>query len=198
MKNKRRKQEDWTELIRNHFTDCCIAEGEFEEMARGLRKGGDIEHALDRFSETLRHIRRGAEELHNALRGSPIRMMLSTNRLNLTEVQYHLLRAAGVELPTGKELGISPVTDYELYRMCIYEDESGICFMHPNEKPPAEVVKDSNGSFAIRPRMAISPEETAIEHYRPEQETFFAENRPDVLARARKNEQRGSQHAETS
>lgn len=187
MKKKEKKQNDWTKLLASHRATCDIALEELDKLVQEFQDGENIQKPLSRFRENMREIRRGAEQLHEELYIVPIRKFFSVERRNITEQQYLIARAAGLGLPTAHELGISPVSDYEVYCNCVYEDDRSVCFIDPDETPQVKTVDKRTGKTSIRIRLALSPEETRLAHYTPEQREFFAKYRPDVLTRAQQD-----------
>jgi len=184
MKKKGKKQNDWTELLASHRAACDIAFEELDKLVQEFQDGENIKKPLDRFRKRLLEIQRGAIQLHEELYTVPIRKICSVERRNITEQQYLLARAAGFPLLTAQAIGIAPVSDYEAYLNCIYEDDKTVCFMDPDETPQVKTVNKRTGKRRIRIRLACSPEETRLAHYTPEQREFFNKFRPDVLARA--------------
>ena len=90
----------------------------------------------------------------------------------------------GFGLFTAKSMGVSPIDDFEAYRLGVYEDDVSVCFMDPNETPDTvTVINKRTGRERVRIRLAQSPEECAIRYLRPEQRSFYTKHRPDVLAR---------------
>lgn len=187
MKKKEKKQNDWAERLASHRAACDMAFEELDKLVQEFQDGENIQKPLDRFRENMREIRRSAEQLHEELYTVPIRKICSVERRNITEQQYLLARAAGLGLFTAQGLGISPVSDYEVYRNYVYEDDEAVRFMDPDETPDVKTPNKKTGGYRIRIRLACSPEETGLAHYTPEQREFFAKYRPDVLARAQQD-----------
>lgn len=184
-KNKTRKI-DWVKHLDRHREQCGEIANTVEHIQAEYQAGNDIETALSELAAQVRARQQGAEDLHDRMVIAPLRHMFSGDRLNLTEEEYYLVRAAGFGFITPKSLGVSPVTDFEVYRLSVYEDANTVCFMDPDENPNVETVDPNKpGRITIRLRAAISPEETERRYYRPEQEQFFAKYRPDVLTRCK-------------
>jgi hypothetical protein len=125
---------------------------------------------------------REAGQLSQVLHESPVRRIFSTDRLNVTEQQYLFAHAAGFTFLTAKSLKVSPISDYEAYLLCVYEDDEVVAFMHPDETPPPPPRHEGNTTF-VPVHVALSPEEVDVAHLRPEQVEFFTKYRPDILPR---------------
>jgi len=187
MKKKEQKQNDQAELLWSHRAAWDMAFAELDKLVQDFHDGENIEKPLDQFRKNMQEIRRGDEQFHEEFLIGPIRKILSKDRRNITEREYLLAQAAGFQLPTAQSIGIAPVSDYEVYLNCVYEDDKIVCFMDPNETPQIKTVDEQTGKTRIRIRLARSPEETNISYYTPEQKRFFAKYRPDVLARAQQD-----------
>ena len=175
---------DWPTQVQEHRQHCEAASETMAELIRQADKGGGTARLVRRLGEEIEQISQEAHQLHQILLKDPIDKALSLDRLNLSEQQYRLLQAGGLDLSNAKQLGVSPISDYEAYRFCTYEDETGINFMDPNETPHTVTrIKGRPGAKLIRIRLAQSPEECRVACLRPEQRAFFAEYRPDVLKR---------------
>jgi hypothetical protein len=188
MKKKIKQPENWSQDIYklNDIADSVIFNlRKFEKNSGEVIKAPDSNRPL---REQVWEIKWLASKLHEVLLAGPIRTVFSADRLNLTAQQYFLLRARGFELFTAKQLGISPVGDYECYRMCVYKNEQAVCFMDPDETPEVKTVDNKTGHKRIRIRLAHSPEECELKHLRPEQREFFTKHRPDVLERMKADE----------
>jgi hypothetical protein len=188
MKKQKRQEQDWTKRLRKHRENCELTRDALMELDQEFEDGGDLRPLLHRLRNQIREICGDAGWLHETICVAPIRTAFSLNRMNITEQQYWFLRAAGLELFTAKTLGIAPLSDYEVYQNCVYEDDEIVCFVDPDETPEVETVHKKTGSTSIRIRLAHSPEECKLRHFRPEQKRFFAKYRPDVLARAKQTE----------
>jgi hypothetical protein len=183
MKKKKKQPENWSQDIfkLSELADSAISTlSDFEKDSGEIVKAPDSEQPL---REQLWEMKWLVSKLHENLVAAPVRTAFSYGRLNLTERQYWLLLADGLELFTAKKLGISPVSDYDCYKMCVYKNEQEVCFMDPDETPEVETVDRKTGHKRIRFRLARSPEELEAKHLRPEQREFFKKYRPDVLAR---------------
>jgi hypothetical protein len=99
----------------------------------------------------------------------------------LSVEEFHASHSAGVNIsPNRAGLGLpapAHVTDYELYRLLHYEDDHWIGMINPALAP-----RDLSSGF-IGMRVGRPPEELLRAGLRPEQEAFFAEHMPEVLAR---------------
>jgi len=132
----------------------------------------------------MQQIKKEADSLDEIMCKDPIRRAFSVDRLNLTERQYYLLRAAGFHVFTAETLGLLWISDYDAYRLCVYENGTSVSFMDPRETLDVVTIADGEtGRGIAQMRLARSPEECQIRHLRPEQRDFFAKYRPDVLAR---------------
>jgi len=187
MKKKEKKQNDWTELLLGHGLIWDMAFAELDKLVQDFHDGENTEKLLDQLRKDMREIQRVTDQLIEELLVGPIKKILSIDRRNITEREYLLAHAAGFQLPTAQSIGIAPVSDYEVYLNCVYEDDKAVCLMDPNETPQVETVDKQTGNIRIRIRLARSPEETRLAHYTPEQREFFAKYRPDVLARAQQD-----------
>ena len=186
MKGKTKKQKSWTERLRSHRENCIIVLEELRELNRIYQNGMDVQRLLQHVIKTMEQIQTEADRLHGEVCIVPLRMMFSANRVKITKHQYWLIRATGFEMFTAKKLGICPVDDYDVYKNCLYKDNGRVCFICPDKMPAMETVNKKTGGTRLRRRIACSPEETALQYYRPEQKRFFSKYRPDVLARAKK------------
>jgi hypothetical protein len=101
----------------------------------------------------------------------------------LTEEDFYLLQAGGCRLWSVKDLGLSPVDDYELHLQCCYEDEQTRTYIFPGDKPPFEKIDKKTGRRHIRIRIGRSPEEISWDNLRESQKKFFQRYLPDVAAR---------------
>ena len=188
MTTKQKKiSENWSKQIckLNEIAEAALSDlDEFEECGITVK----VEDSEESLRGQLHKIKSLAFKLHETLISNPIRTAFSKDRISLSEQDYWLLRAQGLKLFTAKRVGISPVSDYEVYKNCIYEDEEKVCFLDPDETSEVETVDKKTGHIKIRFRISRSPEELELKHLRPEQKEFFAKYRPDVLARLKKNQ----------
>lgn len=183
MKKQKKQEPDWPEQVQELRVACWAALEDLAELEEEYRDGEDIEGSLKRFRDELDAVYRLSDRLHETMCVIPIRKMFSVDRINITEREYHLTRAAGFKLVTAKGLGICPLDDFDVYRMCVYEDDKMVCFLNPDESPKVKTVDKKTGVTHIRLRIARSPEELEAKHLGPEQRQFFTKYRPDVLAR---------------
>jgi hypothetical protein len=186
MRTKVPNQPGWIKCLDDHREQCVAMREIVDQIEADYRAGNDIKAALSELRGKVRALQASADRVHDKMAIAPLRHMFSADRLNLTEKEYYLARAAGLGFITPKSLGVSPVTDFEVYRLSVYEDANTVCFMDPNENSNVETVDPKRPDhISIRLRGAISPEETERKYYRPEQEQFFAKHRPDVLSRSK-------------
>lgn len=185
MKRDNSQPVNWTQMLVEHEATCEQATKTLERLERMSEEGHDIEPIICRIKQIIEESEHGAHQLCQILPEKPLKQMLSPNRLDLTEQEYHLLQAAGPVFPTAKGLGISPMDDYEIYRQCVYEDHEKVCFLDPNAKPDSrnDVLVGDNRRTRVRIRSVLSPEECQLAHFRLDQKEFWAKHRPDVLAR---------------
>jgi len=188
MKKRKTQEQDWTKRLQKHREDCDLTREALLELDREFEDDGDLRPLLHRLRDQIREICGDAIWLHETMCAAPIRTAFSLERMNITEEQYWFLRAAGLEFITAKGLGIAPLSDFEVYKNCVYEDDKTVCFLDPDETPEVKSVNKKTGRTSIRIRLARSPEECHLKHFRPEQKQFFAKYRPDVLARAQQTE----------
>ena len=184
MNTENERPVDWAGILHKHCINCEGLTALLEQVEVTLNGDGSTVQQFAELKSILREITEEAESLHEALCVKPMRRMLSGERMKLTRQEYHILQSAGVSLPTAKQLGLSPVDDYEVYQQCIYEDDKMVAFMHPDETSEVEEDNSRPGTRVIRVRFALSPEECSLEHFRPDQKDFWIKHRPDVIARA--------------
>ncbi len=180
----RAKQEamDWHSQLQQLSQRCDAVSELWPELDRRLHGGGDIRSLLARIRDEMGQITKETHDLHETMVIRPIRRMFSPDRLNVTEQQYLLARAAGFNSFTTKSLGVSPISDYEAYRLCVYEDDEIVWFWHPDQTPPGPDRHEGN-IVVVRGKAALSPEEIDTAHLRPEQLEFIRKHRPDILPR---------------
>ena len=178
MKKQKNIQLSWPDQIKELVNACDevlgIVKNADEDMGHAERQSLEKE---------LAKVKGMADRLYSTLYQEPVGKIVSLDRMNMTEEQYYLLCANGCKLFSAEELGISPVSDYQAYLNCCYEDEEQVCYIDPREKPPVENERDGNGHFSVRLRIGCYPEELHIKHLRPSQKEFFKEYMPELLAR---------------
>ncbi len=190
MKKEEIEQKTWIKSLQSHLESCRLTLEDIDILEENNKDNPDALVLLRQIWKMMKEIESGADRIYEEIVKIPIRTMLSVNRLQLTEEQYFLLRAAGIDLFNPKRLGICTVDDFEVFKNCIYEDSESVGFMDPNEKPVKKLKLKKTGKSSIRLRFSCSPEETCLENYRPEQIRFFKKFRPDVIARAKKTEKK--------
>lgn len=194
MNSRKRRDRNWVQMLQNHSMVCETVKRGLEELDQELEDGKDVTDALDRLKNPVLRMRRGADLLAKVLHISPMVKAFSGDRLNITEQQHLFLCAAGVTCFTVKSLGVSPISDYEAYRLCVYEDDEVVAFMHPDETPPPPPRRDGNKT-TVTVHLALSPEEVDRDYLRPEQIEFFTQYRPDVLPRLGQLKRKGRERA---
>ncbi len=95
----------------------------------------------------------------------------------LSQEEYYLVRASGVDFGGAKDLGLTDLTDYEVYRMLCYEDDRRWSYINVHLSP-----RDPQ-SQQVSARFGCPPEECRRRFLRPEQETFFRDRFPKVYER---------------
>jgi hypothetical protein len=173
---------EWVSHLKEHCEQCDEISIALDQIQAEYCDGNDIKAELSELGDKIRALQAGTQSLYERMVVNPFRHMLSADRLNLTEEEYWLVLAAGFECFTAKSLGVSPISDYEAYRMCVYEDDKFVDFVHPDETPPPPTVWKGN-TMVVYGRLALSPEEVDIAHFRQEQVEFFTKWRPDILPR---------------
>jgi hypothetical protein len=93
----------------------------------------------------------------------------------LSQEEYYLCRAMGVNLDGAHELGLTELADYEVYRMLCYEDDRRFCYINVHLAPLDPEL--------VSLRFGCPPEECHRRHLRPEQLAFFRERLPDIFRR---------------
>lgn len=96
---------------------------------------------------------------------------------DLSVEEFYLLRAIGAVTAIISDLGISPVNEFEAFRLLHYEDDDTRCFINPS------LPQREEGKVGLR--FGISPEELSRRALRPEQKDFFRKHLPDVFQRFR-------------
>jgi len=187
MKKKEKKQSDWTEFVLGRSFAWGIIFDELDKLVHDFHNGENTENLLDQLRKDIREIQQSTDQFINEFLIGPFKKIFSRDRRNITEREYLLAQAAGLQLPTAQSIGITPVSDYEVYLNCVYEDDKVILLMNPNETPQIVTVDEQTDNIRIRIRLASSPEETNLAYYTPEQREFFAKYRPDVLKRAQQD-----------
>ena len=182
MKKKEERNHNWVQMLQNHQQTCGQVKVYLEKLENACEAGEDVAVLVRQLRKVTLQACREAEQLCEVLFESPVRRIFSADRVNVTEQQLQLARAAGLDCFTAKSLGVSPITDYEAYRLCVYEDDQIVWFWHPDEPPPSPPRHEGN-TITVRGRAALSPEEVDPDHLRPEQIEFFTKYRPDVLPR---------------
>jgi len=184
MKQVEKHAPDWTTRLQEHRQRCEDAAESWAELCRRHDEGGHIGPHMRRLSKQIEQMQQDAHRLWKILYATPRNKLWSLHRLSLTEQEYWFLRAAGFGLFTAKNLGVSPIDDYDAYRVGVYEDDTSMCFMHPDETPDTvTVVNKKTGREWVRIRLAQSPEECQVRCLRSGQLEFYRKYRPDVLAR---------------
>jgi hypothetical protein len=100
-----------------------------------------------------------------------------------SEREYHLMCASGCNFWSAKYLGISDVSDYEVFLNCCYEDDRTRTYIMPMEKPPFEWVDKKTGTRKVKIRIGRAPEEICLGDLSPKQRHFFKEHAPHILKR---------------
>lgn len=106
----------------------------------------------------------------------------------LSEQEFYLMLASGINFWSAKELGISQVSDYDLFLNCCYEDDRSRTYIMPTEKPPFEWVDKKTGSRKVKIRLGRAPEEIRLEALSPKQRHFFEKHAQHILERFVKTE----------
>lgn len=184
-KKRPNKNTDWTDLLTEMVQYSEALRWYIKDLQSEYGTSGCTAQQLDHVDEDVKAMARLADLLHDTLVSGPARRMMSLDRENLTEKQYHIICAAiGPFCPTAQSLGLIDMSDLEVYQHCVYEDDGKVCFMDPEESP-LDKAKDVGQSNSFRARMAVSPEECHVKHLRSEQRKFWKKFRPDVFARFR-------------
>ena len=194
MKRKKKQDCNWPQILQNHSMVCEAVKRGLEELDRMLQDGEDITDVVGSLRKSVLRMHREAELLSKMLIESPVRRIFSADRLNVTDQQLLFARAAGFSCFTAKSLGVSPITDYEAYRLCVYEDDKRVWFLHPDERPASPPRRKGNTIF-VHGKAALSPEEVDPDYLRPEQFKFFTKYRPDVLPRFGQLKRKGGERA---
>jgi hypothetical protein len=130
---------------------------------------------LNRLQEQLESIRSLANKGTERLGFKPCAKLIAGECL--TEQEYFLLRAMGINELTAKSIGLSSVDDYKVFLNLYYEDEKWRCYINPALKP-----RDPEAT-RIAMRFGRPPEELHLKNLRPEQKEFFKKYLPEVLTR---------------
>lgn len=195
MKTKKKRDRNWTKMLQDHSMVCEAVKRGLEELDRRLEDGDDVTDALDQLKNLVLRMHRGADLLAKVLHRLPVAKAFSADRLNITEQQYWLLCAVGFNgFFTARSLGVSPISDYEAYQLCVYEDDKVVAFLDPDETPPPPPRRNGRKK-TIAVHLALSPEEVDPAYLRPEQIDFFKKYRPDVLPRLGKLKREGRDQA---
>ncbi len=182
MGKTKEQDHDWTRMLQQHAETCEQLKARIARLERVCENDEDVAGVVRQLNRIVLQTCREADELSRVLHESPVRRIFSADRLNVTEEQLLLARAAGFSCFTAKSLGVSPISDYEAYRLCVYEDDERVWFIHPDEPPPSPPRHEGN-TIIVRGKAALSPEEVDVAHFRPEQVEFFTKYRPDILPR---------------
>lgn len=95
----------------------------------------------------------------------------------LSREQYYLVRALGVDFGGAQEVGLTDLSDYEVYRMLCYEDDQRFSYINVHRSPRDPPSK------RVGARFGMSPEECRRRYLRPEQVTFFRDRCPEIYQR---------------
>jgi hypothetical protein len=137
----------------------------------------DLPDPILKLAESIDSARSAAHTIFDRLIARPIALLMRGSRLS--REQFHLLLARDALLfPSVVETASGDL--YETFLMFHYEDDEQRCYINPNERPhlPEQ----------IRIRLGIPPEEILWVRLRPEQQSYFERNLPDVAARFKRQE----------
>ena len=131
----------------------------------------EAELAVKEFRSLFEMTRAWVQQLEQRLVVLPL-MCVSKAAL-LTREQYLLLSAAGLELFTHKNVGLSAFDNFELAQMFFYEDDDRYSVINPGRQPDE----------LLRVHVGTCPEDIEFDRLRPEQQHFFETYLPEVAAR---------------
>lgn len=178
MKKQKKTQLSWLNQL-TELNRTCDYVLEMVDEADGNMSPDELRTLRDELGK----VKRIAEQLHVTMCQTPVGKMIGLDRMSMTKQEYYFLCAAGAKLFSTDQLGISPVSDYQAFLNCCYEDDEKVCYINPAKKPPVEDEDKKTGSFTIRVGIGYPPEELHLKYLRPEQKEFFAKFLPDVLER---------------
>lgn len=136
MKKKNERNHNWVQMLQNLQQTCGQVKVYLEKLENACEAGEDVAVLVRQLRKVTLQACREADQLPEVLFESPVRRIFSADRLNVTKQQLQLACAAGLDCLTAKSLGVSPISDYEAYRPCVYEDDKEVAFSHPDETPP--------------------------------------------------------------
>jgi hypothetical protein len=109
----------------------------------------------------------------------------------MTAEEFYVVAAiVGAPPMTAKQLGLSPVDDFELHSMLCCEHETRHVYINPELTPPEplpEPDEDGVHQWTAGLRFGAAPEELRLSALRPEQREFFKKHLPDVYARLKRD-----------
>jgi len=169
-------------------SDLCNLNGLIEMAIYDLEEfenesGEDIKtHDGDQpLRRQLQEIQCLARKIHHELCGT-LAAKLAAHEL-FSEREYHLMCASGCNFWSAKYLGISDVSDYDVFHACCYEDDRMRTYIMPTTKPPFEWVDKKTGVRKIKIRIGRAPEEIRLSDLNPKQRRFFEKHASHILSR---------------
>ncbi|HEX5436477.1 MAG TPA: hypothetical protein VFW98_04930 [Gemmatimonadaceae bacterium] len=139
----------------------------------------ELAPAIESLRAALENIRRARSDAFERFVTGPLERFV--RGFELTAEQYYLLGAMGAIRGTAKDLGLSPVDDFEAFALLHYEDNDWEGYINPSLQPRVP------GSDKAGLRFGRSPEELPRARLRPEQSEFFRRYLPEVFARFRED-----------
>ncbi len=138
-----------------------------------------IAPAIEAVRTAFEEIRRARSDAFERFVAAPLDRLV--RGFELTAEQYYLLSAMGAIRGTAKDLGLSPVDDFEAFALLHYDDDEWEGYINPSLEP-----RDL-GSGKAGFRFGRSPEEVPRARLRPEQSEFFRQYLPEVFSRFRED-----------
>lgn len=131
----------------------------------------EIADLLKKVGDTIEATESAAKEAFERFCAGPSRKVLAGQML--TQEEFAFAKATGV---IGDQRR-NDLTDYQLFCMFYYEDDSHFGYINPEETPNRILP----GKIGIR--FGIVPESVRVKFLRPDQEEFLRTRLPDLYAR---------------
>jgi hypothetical protein len=133
----------------------------------------ELNPLIHSIAECVKNIDASAGSAFERYSGGPCGLSLSGYKPS--EDQYYILAAMGAWRDVAHGLGLSPLTEFEVFSMLHYEDDHRRGYINSEEKPPVHGI--------ARMRLGIPPEEVSKAALRSEQCQFFKQYLPAVYDR---------------
>ncbi|MGD0572453.1 MAG: hypothetical protein ABSB11_05475 [Sedimentisphaerales bacterium] len=185
MKIRKEQSEEWCGNINKIIQAVDEAAEDLEAIEKQLGYSVQATDSDQTLWARLRKVKALADKIHEYFCRSWVGKMAAGQPM--TEKEFRLMQASGCVGYTAKNFGLSPVSDYEVFMHCCYEDDKGSCYINPGKKRPVFETDAKTGNKYIRIQFGRYPEELHTKNLRPKQRVFFETHLPAVYRRFRKD-----------